>query len=55
MRAVVTRVASAGGVEKDDTSVDVEFIASNLKGLRVFEDAEGKMNMHGGRIPRSPR
>lgn len=33
------------GVEKDDTDSDVGFIASKITGLRVFEDAEGKLNL----------
>jgi D-tyrosyl-tRNA(Tyr) deacylase len=33
------------GVEKDDTPVDAGFVASKVKGLRVFEDSEGKMNL----------
>ena len=32
------------GVEPDDTPVDVDYTASKVLGLRVFEDAEGKMN-----------
>ncbi|MFQ5735828.1 MAG: D-aminoacyl-tRNA deacylase [Thermodesulfobacteriota bacterium] len=33
------------GVEKGDTEADVEQIASKVKGLRLFADAEGKMNL----------
>jgi D-tyrosyl-tRNA(Tyr) deacylase len=33
------------GVEKNDTEKDIAYIASKLAGLRVFEDAEGKMNL----------
>lgn len=33
------------GVCETDTQEDVQYIASKLAGLRVFEDAEGKMNL----------
>lgn len=33
------------GVEKGDTEADLEYIASKLLSLRVFEDSEGKMNL----------
>lgn len=33
------------GVETDDTSSDASSLAEKIAGLRVFEDAEGKMNM----------
>jgi hypothetical protein len=33
------------GVEKNDTEKDIEYMASKLAGLRVFEDGEGKMNL----------
>ena len=32
------------GVEKDDTSADVEYIAGKISDLRVFEDADHHMN-----------
>jgi D-aminoacyl-tRNA deacylase len=32
------------GVEKDDSVADVEYIASKISDLRVFEDAEHHMN-----------
>ena len=33
------------GVEQGDTTQDVEFLAQKIAGLRVFEDAAGKMNL----------
>jgi len=33
------------GVAEDDTTQDCVWIASKIAGLRVFEDAEGKMNL----------
>ncbi len=33
------------GVSMDDDVADVEYIARKLVGLRVFEDAEGKLNL----------
>ncbi len=33
------------GVGLEDSSVDVDYIAAKLAGLRVFEDADGKMNL----------
>jgi len=33
------------GVSLDDSETDCAYVASKLAGLRVFEDAEGKMNL----------
>ena len=33
------------GVEKGDTRGDLDYIAKKLIGLRVFEDADGKLNL----------
>jgi len=33
------------GVERGDTEKDIEFIARKISALRIFEDAEGKMNL----------
>ena len=32
------------GIEENDTEKDLDYIAENLLGLRVFEDEAGKMN-----------
>lgn len=32
------------GIEKGDTEIDVSFIAAKCANLRIFEDAEGRMN-----------
>jgi len=34
------------GVEKGDSQTDLDYIASKLTSLRVFEDNEGKMNLN---------
>jgi len=33
------------GVASDDTTLDAEQLAEKIAGLRIFEDAEGKMNL----------
>jgi len=33
------------GVGRDDSDADAEFMAEKIAGLRIFEDAEGKMNL----------
>lgn len=33
------------GVQKGDTRADLDYIAKKLTGLRVFEDADGKLNL----------
>jgi D-tyrosyl-tRNA(Tyr) deacylase len=38
------------GVEQGDTQDDVVWMANKVVGLRVFEDAEGKMNLDVGEV-----
>lgn len=33
------------GVAKDDTETDIDFMARKISQLRIFEDADGKMNL----------
>jgi D-tyrosyl-tRNA(Tyr) deacylase len=33
------------GVGKDDAQADIDFIADKVANLRIFEDADGKMNL----------
>ncbi|MFI5352271.1 MAG: D-aminoacyl-tRNA deacylase [Candidatus Binatales bacterium] len=38
------------GIARDDTESDAAFIADRIIGLRVFDDAEGKMNLALGAV-----
>jgi len=33
------------GIHVDDTAADVDYLAAKIYGLRIFSDAEGKMNL----------
>lgn len=33
------------GVERGDGETDLDYICTKIEGLRIFEDAEGKMNL----------
>ena len=33
------------GIHVDDTTADVDYLAAKIHGLRIFSDAEGKMNL----------
>ncbi|MFZ0136357.1 MAG: D-aminoacyl-tRNA deacylase [Candidatus Sulfotelmatobacter sp.] len=41
------------GVGRDDTEADAVYLAEKIAGLRVFEDAEGKMNRSAQDVGRS--
>ena len=43
-RAIGPGLVTLLGVAQGDTGADAEWLAEKLVGLRVFEDAEGKMN-----------
>ena len=50
VEGIVTGSIAAGllvllGVRKDDTEAEADALLDKLLGLRVFEDAEGKMNL----------
>jgi D-aminoacyl-tRNA deacylase len=34
------------GVGRDDTNADADYLVEKITGLRVFEDAQGKMNLN---------
>lgn len=38
------------GVAQTDTEQDADYLAEKIAGLRVFEDADGKMNLAAGEI-----
>ena len=38
------------GVSKDDTEADADYLAGKIVGLRIFEDAGGKMNRAAGEV-----
>jgi len=42
--AIATGLLALVGVEEGDSEEDVAYLADKIAGLRVFEDAEGKMN-----------
>lgn len=33
------------GVSQDDTETDADYLADKISGLRIFDDADGKMNL----------
>ncbi|NQT20473.1 MAG: D-tyrosyl-tRNA(Tyr) deacylase [Planctomycetes bacterium] len=38
------------GVEVGDSEKDADFLANKIAGLRIFEDADGKMNLAAGQV-----
>ncbi len=44
-RSIGPGLATLLGVAPTDTPADVEWLAEKLAGLRVFEDADGRMNL----------
>ena len=38
------------GVARDDTKADVEYLASKIAALRIFDDADDKMNLSVGEV-----
>ena len=39
------------GVARDDTQADVEYLASKIAALRIFDDADDKMNLSLRSVP----
>jgi D-tyrosyl-tRNA(Tyr) deacylase len=35
------------GVARDDTKTDADYLAAKIVALRIFDDADGKMNVSG--------
>jgi D-tyrosyl-tRNA(Tyr) deacylase len=48
--AVDTGLLALVGVEEGDREEDAAYVAEKLAGLRVFEDAQGKMNRSVGEV-----
>ena len=42
--------AHSGRIEESDTPVSIESMAQKIKGLRVFSDAKGKLNLSGPEV-----
>ena len=43
--AIGNGLAVLVGIGEDDTEKDVKYLSRKIAGLRIFEDAEGKMNL----------